>query len=113
MDVTNTCHKGCVYYKKYGHAKCPHFIQTVWTDKKSAQPKVIDDCAPKRSVLLQIDAFNRMLGLQQSFEQERNLQHGMLKVMGEVANIDITPLIDAIPDAEILQIEAPDENNGK
>ena len=113
MEVTDTCAKTCVYWEKYKQ-NCPHFIQTMWGDKKSPQPKLVNDCAPKRAVILQIDAFNRMLGLQQAAEQERNLQHGMLKVMAEVAKIDsVLPLIDAIPDAEILQIEAPDEDNGK
>ncbi len=113
MNVVDTCQKSCVYYKKYKE-NCPHFIQTMWGDTKSVQPKIINDCAPKRAVILQIDAFNRMLGLQKAHEQERNLQHGMLKVMAEVAQIDsVLPLIDAIPDAEILKIEASDEDNGK
>jgi hypothetical protein len=40
----------------------------------------------------------------------------MLTVMAEVANIDsVLPLLEAakVPDAEILKIEASDENNGK
>ncbi len=115
MEIVDTCSKNCVFYEKYKE-RCPHYIQTVWTDKKQAQPTVINDCAPKRAVILQTDAFNRMLGLQRASEQERNLQHGMLTVMAEVAKIDsVLPLLEAakVPDAEILKIEAPDEDNGK
>jgi hypothetical protein len=99
---------------KRGKKACPFWLETTWVDQSTGQPKVINDCAPKRSVMLSIDGFNRMQGLQQAAEQERNMQHRVLQTVAEVANANI-PLpqltFETVEDAEVLQIpEETDED---
>ncbi|MHC4640118.1 MAG: hypothetical protein ACYS32_00635 [Planctomycetota bacterium] len=118
MLIEDTCTPKCAYYERFtdadGNQRCPHYIQTTWQSDDVPGPKTVEDCATKRAVILQIDAFNRMLGLQQAAEQERNLQHKMLVALVEVANNHSLPRL-SIDDAEVLQIEEPkdDENNGQ
>lgn len=74
-SVSNTCTEECAFYKKYmkpGKSTCPFFIETTWVNQEKTQPTIIKDCAPKRSVLMQSEAFHRMIGLQSSFEEQRN-----------------------------------------
>lgn len=111
MKVENTCTPGCAYYKRFmsrGKKSCPFFIETTWATKDSPQPKIVQDCANKRAVILQIDLFNRMLGLQKAAEQERNLQHKMLVAAVKIAKLQHltdTPLIDVedVVDAELIE----------
>lgn len=106
MKVEDTCTPKCAYYKKFmskGQKSCPHFIETTWASKTDPRPKIAQDCASKRAVILQIDLFNRLLGLQQAAEQERNLQHKMLvaavkmaKLQGlSLPQIDVEDVVDA------------------
>jgi len=119
MIIEDTCTKTCAYYKKFKmgskRKSCPHYMQTTWSSKDRAVPKTVDDCSHKRALILQIDAFNRMLGLQQAAEGERNMTHKLLVAVAEVArHVPETPLIthEDFVDADIKQIEAPNENNG-
>jgi hypothetical protein len=74
-------------------------------DEEHPTPFYLNDCAPKRSLFLQIEAFNRMLGVQQSFEEERNFQHDNLQlIMAMAAKMQETPQI-AFDEAEVLEIE--------
>ena len=119
MIIEDTCTRTCAYYKKYkmhsDKKTCPYYMQTTWRSKELALPKTVNDCTHKRCLILQIEAFNRMLGLQKSNESERNTQHKLLVAVAEVARlVPDRPLIkiEDFVDAEIKQIEAPDENNG-
>ena len=86
-------------------------MKTTWASKERAVPKTVNDCSHKRALILQIEAFNRMLGLQQASESERNTQHKLLIAVAEVAQHTSTPLItvDDFVDADIKQIEAPND----
>ncbi len=111
MIVEDTCTPKCIYYKKFmsrGKRSCPHFIETTWATKDNPQPKIIQDCANKRAVILQIDLFNRLLGLQQAAEQERNLQHKMLVAavkLAKVQGITDMPLIEVEDVVDVKLIE--------
>jgi hypothetical protein len=117
MIIEDTCTKTCAYYKKYkmsGNRKtCPHYMRTTWASKERAVPKTVDDCSHKRALILQIEAFNRMLGLQQACESERNTQHKLLIAVAEVAKHATVPLItvEDFVDADIKQIEATKDEN--
>ena len=119
MIIEDTCTKTCAYYKKFKMGSerktCPHYMQTTWSSKDRQVPKTVDDCSHKRGLILQIEAFNRMLGLQQACESERNTQHKLLVAVAEVGRYaPLQPLITDkdFVDADIKQIEAPNENNG-
>lgn len=74
--MEDTCQKECVFYEKYMNREkntiCPFAVQTTWLNEKDGQPKVVQDCAPKRSVIMQTEMFNRLLGLQIDYEEQRN-----------------------------------------
>jgi hypothetical protein len=112
MIIEDTCTKTCAYYKKYkmgGDRKiCPHYMITTWASKERTVPKTVNDCSHKRGLILQIEAFNRMLGLQQASESERNTQHKLLIAVAEVAKHTPALLItdEDFVDADIKQIEA-------
>jgi hypothetical protein len=51
--------------------QCPNYVEAWWTPHKG-QPELYKDCAPKRTQLMVQELYNRLTGLQQSSEQERN-----------------------------------------
>jgi len=81
--MNNTCTDKCAWYKKYKQGeRCPFYVETVWNPNNGdGRPTVVKDCAPKRSVLLQMEAHNQMIGLQAASEQERNKIHNILEVV--------------------------------
>jgi hypothetical protein len=83
-------------------------MTTTWASKDRQVPKTVNDCSHKRGLILQIEAFNRMLGLQQASESERNTQHKLLIAVAEVAKHTPTLQItdEDFVDADIKQIEA-------
>lgn len=68
--MDNTCSKECPLWKKYKD-KCPNYIQTTWTNEKG-EVKLIEDCAPKRTMLMLQEVYNRLVGVEKSQEQQRN-----------------------------------------
>jgi len=82
--VESTCLKErCYIYREEGD-KCPFFIQTVWKAGDSATTNVLDDCAPRRNTLLLMDYSNRAIGIQQDYEQQRNMYAEVLKGVGGI-----------------------------
>jgi len=63
--------------------QCFNNVQNVWLDSKTGQKKEISDCAPKRTMMMVMDLSNRLTGVQQSQEQQRNV----LKPLEELARI--------------------------
>jgi hypothetical protein len=53
---------------------CPFYVETWWQPKDGA-PKLVRDCFPKRSILLQAEMVNRSLATQSANEQTRNEIH--------------------------------------
>jgi len=110
MIMENTCTNTCAYYETFkmdreGKKRCPHFVETKWMNEERDQPFYLEDCAPKRSLFLQIEAFNRMRGVQKSFEEERNYQHKNLQlIMAMAGKMSETPQLP-FDDAEVLEIE--------
>lgn len=51
--------------------QCPNFIQTWWTPDKGV-PKLVDDCAPKRTMIMLQEQYGRLSGIQKAQEQQRN-----------------------------------------
>jgi len=68
--MENTCSKDCPLWKKYKE-KCPNFIQTTWKDDKGNM-KIINDCSPKRTMLMIQELYNRVIGVEKAQEQQRN-----------------------------------------
>jgi hypothetical protein len=100
MVVKDTHTNECPCYKKYlkkGKNTCPYYMETIWrSDEEGAQTKVVKDCAPKRTLLIMMELSNRLLGVQQAAEQERNTQHKVLQKLIEVQQ-------HQIPNAEFTE----------
>lgn len=100
MNLVDTCHDKCPFWKKYKE-NCPHFLKTTWTPHDSAgTPVIMNDCAPKRSVLMQMELTNRVLGLQHDVEEERNALHANLMVLAQMAQAPID-----VPKIEVLDAQ--------
>lgn len=56
-------------FKRMGFSECPNYIETVWHEQGSQQPTIVKDCAPKRSLLMIQELYNRTFGLQQQVSQ--------------------------------------------
>lgn len=65
-DCTN-----CAFKTKKGE-KCPNYIETLWDEKDAVQPKIIKDCAPKRTLLMLQELYNRTFALQTQINQAEN-----------------------------------------
>jgi hypothetical protein len=116
MIIEDTCTATCAYYKKYkmaGEKKtCPHYMETTWASKERPVPKIAHDCSHKRCLILQIDAFNRMLGLQQAAEEERNMQHKMLIGLAAMAQTEgMKPIFIEADILDSKQIEDKSDEN--
>ena len=105
MNVQDTCTTKCKFWKKYKE-NCPFFMETLWAPHEgSSQPKTVKDCAPKRSLILQMETFAMIQGLHTASNQERNLQHNVLTALSIMAPDN--PLLKAfekIEDAPVVEL---------
>lgn len=75
--MEGTCKKeNCPFWKEH-EKKCPFFVETWWQDGQIGQVKLVEDCAPIRSMLMAQDLHNRFIGVQQANEEARNRFHDM------------------------------------
>lgn len=82
--VESTCLKEkCYIYREEGD-KCPFYVETIWTVEGSHEPKIAEDCAPRRNTMMLMDYSNRAIGIQQDYEQQRNMYAEVLKGVGQV-----------------------------
>lgn len=73
--MENTCKPDkCQLHNLLGGepAHCPNYIESWWQPQEGGKPILVQDCAPKRQILMLQDIFNRLLALQQVNEQQRN-----------------------------------------
>lgn len=52
-----------------GFTECPNYIETLWHEKDNPQPRIVKDCAPKRTLLMLQELYNRTFSLQQQVSQ--------------------------------------------
>jgi len=52
--------------------ECSNYIEAWWTDENNKQQKIMQDCAPRRTLWMVQDLFNRQIGLQKAQEEQRN-----------------------------------------
>ncbi len=82
MKSEDTCFDKCRYYKKKD--RCPFYMELVWNND-TGEAKTTRDCTPRRQILMAIDQDQRLLGMQQAAEQERNYQRRVLDAVVAVA----------------------------
>ncbi len=73
--MEGTCnYKECAFFKrmKWKHnSECFNFIETWWTPLEGT-PKLVQDCAPKRTMIMTQELYNQQIRLQQASEEQRN-----------------------------------------
>jgi hypothetical protein len=96
-DFENCEFAKCILSKK---EQCPNYIQSWWIQSGTAgaKPKLVNDCAPKRTHLMVQELYNRLTGVEKSQEELRNETvwvEAVAMIMGKNAGIDIDKFIDA------------------
>lgn len=113
MTNTDTCDPKCPHWRKWKE-KCPHYMYTGWRAAEGGQPVYLNDCAPKRSVLMQMELHAKIDGYHESVSSERKKHNETIKLL--LAHIgqltDNVPQIE-VENVELLQIEEKDEDNHK
>ena len=90
-------------FKKMGFSECPNYIETLWHEQGNPQPKIVKDCAPKRSLLMLHELYNRTFALQQQTSQTE-------KELGEL-RASVTKLFDAIRYMQTYRIEKDEKGD--
>lgn len=85
---------------------CPHYIESWWKSHEG-QPKLVKDCFPKRSLLLQQEQINRSLSIQSANEEARN----QIARLAEIFCTSMTKLIEI--SSAVLALPAKELSAGK
>jgi hypothetical protein len=75
LKMENTCtFPDCKFWKTFSDnpEECPHFQYGRWVSEDKKIEKQIKECAPISTRLAIMDLYNRMIGIQQAQEQQRN-----------------------------------------
>lgn len=73
IQDTANC-ENCAFKIKDGK-KCPNYIETLWNEEGNQQPRIVKDCAPKRTLLMLQELYNRTFSLQKQVNQAENQTH--------------------------------------
>jgi len=116
--MEDTCSKGeCPMWKKFKD-KCPNYIESWWEPKKpggDGQPKLVHDCAPRRTFLMIQELTNRLIGVEKTNEQQRDTNIIVLKTVSDIVRKNA----ERIGDRDVLNIpfievtEQPEESGDK
>lgn len=75
--MESTCIKEeCKYWDK---GACPNYIQTTWINEQDNTPKIVEDCAPQRTVRMLMDMHSHLMGYKQYACQTRNKLNELTK----------------------------------
>lgn len=66
------CGRKCPFAVGDDCSSCPNYVESFWVNAKDNQPQLIRDCAPKRTFMMVQDLHNRLTGVQEAQEQQRN-----------------------------------------
>jgi len=88
--MENTCNeKNCKFHELIGGdpEQCPNFVESWWTPKDGGQPRLVRDCAPKRTMLMVQEHYNRLIGLQEAQEQQRNESAKIIRIFNSALQL--------------------------
>jgi len=105
--MEDTCNKECPLWKKYKD-KCPNYVESWWQSNDGGEPKLVKDCAPKRTFLMIQELNNRLVGLQQAQEQQRNLTSTVMTSLQSVAKRIKAKIDDEETIGKIPSIHSPE-----
>ena len=84
--MENTCNsKECKLFELLGgtEEQCPNFVQAWWRPLEG-EPKLVKDCAPKRTMIMIQEHYNRLIGLQQAQEEQRNESTKIVRAFNQI-----------------------------
>jgi hypothetical protein len=91
--MKDTCLKEkCHLWDLFDQKNCPNYCESFWKPEDTNQQKLVCDCAPRRTMLMIQDIFNRIICMQQSQEQSRNEAvwvQVVAEVLGKNSGIDL------------------------
>lgn len=66
--VKDTACENCPF-KEMGYKECPNYIETIWNEIDNPEPRIVRDCAPRRSLLLLQELLNKSFAVQAQASQ--------------------------------------------
>ena len=95
--MEDTCRKEkCLLWDTFD-GNCPNMVESFWEKPMSGEKKLITDCAPKRTMLMIQELYNRLTGIQKAMEGVRN-ENAWVQVVAEVlgrnSGIDLTSFVE-------------------
>lgn len=94
--MENTCSKDCHLWKKYKD-RCPNYIRSGWKPTDSAEITYFEDCAPKRTLIMIQELYNRLIAVEKTQEELRNETawvQVVAEVMGRNSGIDLEAFVE-------------------
>jgi hypothetical protein len=95
--MEDTCNKtDCALWGLFDH-KCPNYVESWWNSSDN-KPKLVHDCAPRRTFIMIQDLHNRLIGVQKAQEETRNevaQVRWLASVLGKACDMDLTTVIKA------------------
>lgn len=98
--VRDTACENCPF-KSMGHDECPNYIETLWHEQGNTQPRIVKDCAPKRTLLMLQELHSKVFALQQQVVQQEGQ---ILEFRSGISQLFST--IKTIEDEKKLSIQA-------
>ena len=90
-----------------GFDQCPNYIETLWHKKDEPQPVVVKDCAPKRSLLMIQELYNRNFALQQQASQSEaelfEVRTAMTKLFEAIRYMEENKQVESQGKAKLLR----------
>jgi len=84
----NTCIKQeCKFWKKH-KTGCPNYVESEWVTKEGHR-YTVEDCAPKRSMILCQQIYNGIIDQRIDYHQVRNTTERMLMLVGQQNKVDV------------------------
>ena len=71
-----------------GFKECPNYIETIWQEDGNPQPKIVKDCAPRRTQLLLQDLHNRTFALQKQTSQTEAELAKLRAIFNNILNVE-------------------------
>ena len=85
--MEDTCNKDCEFGKLFkSERECCNYIESWWKPLEG-QPVLIKDCAPRRNFWMIQDLYNRLIGVQQANEEQRNESNKIVSAFAKIVNI--------------------------
>lgn len=104
--MEDTCEfEKCVVARKFkfkSASECFNNVQSIWHKKETGEQIAVCDCAPKRTLLLTMELQNRLIGVQKSQEQQRNVMRPISQLAEITMELQGKQLCHAVQNQEVV-----------